>query len=69
LDFPVGRLILLPGGWLCVVAAEPAELFFVAADAGGDCLDRGAQCVDVCGEAGEGGRRGGAVAVVFDDGA
>jgi hypothetical protein len=56
-------------GVFAVSAFEAAELFFVAADAGGDGFEAAAQLVDLDGEAGEGGGVAGAGAVLVDDGA
>ena len=56
----VGRLMLAVTGRLGSGSGlELAELFFVAADAGGDGFECGAQCGDVGGEAGEGVALGG----------
>jgi len=48
---------------------EAAELFFVAADVGGDGFEAAAQLVDLDGEAGQGGGVASAGAVLVDDGA
>ena len=54
---------------LAAGAFEAAELFFVAADVGGDGFEAAAQLVDLDGEAGQGGGVASAVAVLVDDGA
>jgi len=56
----------LPAG-LAAGAFEAAELFFVAADVGGDGFEDAAQLADLDGESGQGG--GVASAVLVDDGA
>ena len=50
-------------------AFEAAELFFVAADVGGDGFEAAAQLVDLDGQAGQGGGILAAGAVLVDDGA
>jgi hypothetical protein len=52
-----------------VCAFEAAELFFVAADVGGDGFEAAAQLVDLHGQAGQGGGIASAGAVLVDDGA
>ena len=69
LELSVGQLISLPGCGPGLVAGEAAQLFFVAADTGGDGLDGGVQGGDIGGEPGEGVRGRGPVAVLVDDGA
>src|SRR5215472_16354191 len=62
-----GSVGLLAG--LTAGAFEAAELFFVAADAGGDGFEAAAQLVDLDGEAGKGGGVASAGAVLLDEGA
>jgi hypothetical protein len=50
-------------------AFQVAELFFVAADPGGDGFEAAAQLVDLDGESGQGGGVASAGAVLLDDGA
>ena len=56
-------------GAFAAYAFEAAELFFVAADPGGDGFEAAAQLVDLDGETGQGGGVVAAGAVFFDDGA
>jgi hypothetical protein len=64
-------ITVLAGAWLlaarAVCAFEAAELFFVAADAGGDGFDAAAQLVDLHGETGQGGGVASAGAVLVDE--
>jgi len=46
---------------------QSAELFFVAADVAGDCLETAVELVDLDGQAGEGERFAGLLAVFFDE--
>jgi len=62
-----GSVKLLSG--LAAGSFEAAELFFVAADVGGDGFEAAAQLVDLDGEAGQGGGVASAGAVLVDDGA
>jgi hypothetical protein len=62
-----GSVGLLPG--LAAGSFEAAELFFVAADLGGDGFEAAAQLVDLDGEAGQGGGVASAGAVLVGDGA
>jgi hypothetical protein len=48
----VGRLTLSAGA-----GCEPAQLFFVVPDAGGEGVERGAEGADLVGQAGEGAAR------------
>jgi hypothetical protein len=50
-----------------VCAFEAAEVFFVAADAGGEGFEAAAQLVDLDGEAGQGGGVASAGAVLVDE--
>jgi hypothetical protein len=50
-----------------VCAFEAAELFFVAADAGGEGFDAAAQLVDLHGQAGQGGGVASAGTVLVDE--
>jgi hypothetical protein len=61
----VGVCLLLAA--LAVCAFEAAELFFVAADAGGEGFDAAAQLVDLHGQAGQGGGVASAGAVLVDE--
>jgi hypothetical protein len=54
-------------GVFAVRAFEAAELFFVAADAGGDGFEAAAQLVDLDGEAGQRGGVAAAGTVLFDE--
>ena len=60
-----GSVGLLAG--LAAGAFEAAELFFVAADVGGDGFEAAAQLVDLEGEAGQGGGFAAAGAVLVDE--
>jgi hypothetical protein len=60
-----GRVL---SGVFAVCAFEAAELFFVAADAGGDGFEAAAQLVDLHDQAGQGGGVLPAGAVLLDDG-
>jgi hypothetical protein len=54
-------------GVFAVCAFEAAELFFVAADAGGEGFDAAAQLVDLHGQAGQGGGVASAGAVLVHE--
>jgi hypothetical protein len=54
-------------GVFAVCAFEAAELFFVAADAGGDGFEAAAQLVDLHGQAGQGGGIAAAGTVLVDE--
>src|SRR6478752_4244012 len=54
---------------VALVFGQSAELFFVAADVAGDGLERVAELVDLDGQAGEGERVAGLLAVFLDQGA
>src|SRR5664279_205929 len=58
-------------GWsgVALLFGQSAELFFVAADVAGDGLERAAELVDLDGQAGEGERFAGLLAVFLDQGA
>jgi hypothetical protein len=60
-----GLRVLLAGLAACVF--EAAELFFVAADAGGDGFEAAAQLVDLHGQAGQGGGIAAAGTVLVDE--